>query len=198
MSLFDRLKDALDRGLPGPHYDVSADMHAPGSHAQAAVLVPITARSEPGLILTQRPEWLRRHAGQVAFPGGRMDPEDADEIATALREAQEEIGLPPGQVRIIGKAPPYLSGSGFHITPVLGIVPPDLIYEPCPDEVASIFEVPLSFVLDRANAELRTTDWNGIERQYFDMQWQGRRIWGVTAGILHNLSHQLGWPFDKS
>lgn len=194
MSLYDRLRAALESGQPGPFHDVRTASLEAGEIMSAAVLVAITERDDPGVILTQRPEWLRRHAGQVAFPGGRIDPDDADAVAAALREAEEEIGLPPDAVRVVGTAAPYLSGSGFHITPVLGLVTPDLTYVPCPEEVDSIFEVPLAFLLDPANSALKYGEWKGVAREYRDIQWQDRRIWGVTAAIIYNLSHQLGWP----
>lgn len=196
MNLYDKLRVALEAGAPGPFRDGRVGREKQRSAQPAAVLVPITERPVPGVILTQRPEWLRRHAGQVAFPGGRADAQDSDLIATALREAQEEIGLSPDLVRIVGEASPYVSGSGFHITPVLGLIPPDAPLAPCPNEVESIFEVPFDFLFDRDNAELKTGEWRGEKHQYLDMYWQDRRIWGVTAGIVHNLSHQLGWPFE--
>ncbi len=162
------------------------------THRPAAVLIPITDRAEPGVILTQRPNWLRSHAGQVAFPGGKIDAEDADEIAAALREADEELAIPPSLVRVIGTADVYYSGSGYRITPVVGLIPPDLDLVPNPEEVDDYFEVPLSFLLDPANLAKRSAIWQGAERQYYDMQWQDRRIWGVTAGIIANLARRLG------
>jgi 8-oxo-dGTP pyrophosphatase MutT (NUDIX family) len=161
------------------------------THRPAAVLIAITNRTEPGVILTQRTPWLRSHAGQVAFPGGKIDLDDADEIAAALREAEEELALPRDQVRIIGKADVYYSGSGYRITPVIGIIPPDLDLVPNPGEVEDYFEVPLSFLLDPTNLAKRVGIWQGQERHYYDMQWQGRRIWGVTAGIIANLARRL-------
>ncbi len=167
------------------------------THRPAAVLIPVTDRKEPGVILTQRPAWLRSHAGQVAFPGGKIDLDDADEIAAALREADEELAIPPTQVRVIGIADVYYSGSGYRITPVVGLIPPDLDLIPNPGEVEDYFEVPLSFLLDPTNMAKRSGIWpdkNGIghERHYYDMQWQDRRIWGVTAGIIANLAKRIG------
>lgn len=162
-----------------------------GAHRPAAVLIPITDRPEPGVILTQRPDWLRSHAGQVAFPGGKIDDGDANPIDAALREAEEELGLPRAEVRIIGTADTYFSGSGYEIVPVVGIIPPDLPLTPNPDEVSDWFEVPLSFLLDTGNAEKKRVDWGGHMREYYDMQWGERRIWGVTAGIIANLAARL-------
>lgn len=162
-----------------------------GSHRPAAVLIPITDRAEPGVILTQRPDWLRSHAGQVAFPGGKIDETDTDPIDAALREAWEELALPREQVKIIGVADTYFSGSGYKIVPVVGLIPPNLNFTPNPGEVADWFEVPLSFLLDRSNAEKKQVDWGGQTREYYDMQWGDRRIWGVTAGIIANLAARL-------
>lgn len=160
-------------------------------HRPAAVLIPITQRAEPGVILTQRPAWLRSHAGQVAFPGGKIDDTDTDEVSAALREAQEELSLNPDDVNVIGVADTYYSGSGYRIAPVVGIIPPDLPLLANPDEVEDWFEVPLSFLLDPANAMKKEARWNGQWRTYYDMQWQDRRIWGVTAGIIANLVRRL-------
>ncbi len=191
MSLYDRLSDALaaSEGLPGED-----EAHIPldgGLHIPAAVLIAVTDRPQPGVILTQRPDYLRSHPGQIAFPGGKIDPEDVSPIAAALREADEELGLSPDHVRVIGTADLYRSGSGFAITPVLGVIPPDLSYSPNPGEVADWFEVPLDFVLDRANHVHHSTMWKGAQRNYIEIMWGQRRIWGVTAGIIANLSRRL-------
>ena len=157
----------------------------------AAVLIAVTDRREPGLILTQRPTHLRRHAGQIALPGGRADAEDSDSIATALREAQEEIGLDPTDVEIIGTTDVYQTGTGFIITPVVGIIPPDLQFTADEIEVAEIFEVPFAYVMDPANQVLKTGLWQGHMRNYYEITWQERRIWGATAGMLVNLAARL-------
>lgn len=157
----------------------------------AAVLIPITDRDRPGVILTQRPNWLRSHAGQVAFPGGKIDDSDADAIDAALREAEEELALPREHVTVLGEADTYFSGSGYRIVPVIGVIPPDLPLIANPQEVDDWFEVPLDFLLDPANLEKRQAIWQGQERQYYDMDWQGRRIWGVTAGIIANLARRI-------
>ena len=161
------------------------------NHREAAVLIPITDRPEPGVILTLRPSWLRSHAGQVAFPGGKVDENDADAVAAALREANEELLIPPSQVNVIGMADTYFSGSGYRIEPVVGIIPPDLPLRANPEEVEDWFEVPLAFLLDPANSVKKETMWNGQQRMYLDMQWGERRIWGVTAGIIANLARRL-------
>jgi 8-oxo-dGTP pyrophosphatase MutT (NUDIX family) len=163
----------------------------PAEAVAAAVLVPVVLRAEPTLILTQRTAHLRSHAGQVAFPGGRVDPEDRDAVATALREAEEEIGLSPALVDVIGTAPPYLTGTGYAVTPVIGLLPPDPPLRLNAHEVASIFEVPLAYALDPGNRELRETEWRGALRRYYVIEWDGRMIWGATAAMLVNLACQI-------
>ena len=158
----------------------------------AAVLVPVTDRPRPGVILTQRTETMRRHAGQVAFPGGRLDPGE-DVIAAALREAKEEIGLPPSLVEVIGTADRYRTVTGYAVTPVVGVVPPDLPVVPSEAEVASVFEVPLDFLLDHANHRQETVDWEGQPRHYYEIRWEDRRIWGATAAMIVNLARRLQW-----
>ena len=160
-------------------------------YREAAVLIAITDRPDPGVILTQRPEWLRSHAGQVAFPGGKIDAGDADAIAAALREAEEELAMPRKDVNVLGETDIYHTGSGYRIAPVVGIIPPDLSLIANPDEVSDWFEVPLAFLLDPSNLEKRNGIWQGQNRQYYDMTWQGRRIWGVTAGIIANLARRI-------
>ena len=160
----------------------------------AAVLIAVTDRAEPGVILTQRPETMRRHAGQAAFPGGRVDADDADVVAAALREAEEEIGLPRHIPEVIGTVDLYRTITSYTITPVLAVIPPDLPLVANPDEVSHIFEVPLSFLLDPANHVAKAADWNGRERHFIEMHWQGHRIWGATAAMIVNLSRRLTWP----
>ncbi|ESZ88592.1 MAG: NUDIX hydrolase [Blastomonas sp. CACIA14H2] len=191
MSLYDRLAEALAASQGLESIDEAHIRPDRGVHIPAAVLIAITDRPQPGVILTQRPDYLRSHPGQVAFPGGKIDPEDEDAIAAALREADEELGLAPGNVRVIGTGDVYRSGSGFAITPVLGVIPPDLSYSPNPGEVADWFEVPLDFVLDPANHARQSTFWKGAQRNYIEIMWGQRRIWGVTAGIIANLSRRL-------
>ena len=173
--------------LVGDHRDLPATL------ADAAVLVAITDRAAPGVILTRRTEHLRRHPGQIAFPGGRVDPGDEDAVAAALREAEEEIALPRAAVEVIGTADRYRTGTGFDITPVIGVVPPDLPFVAAEAEVASVFEVPLAFLFDPANQVEASAVWQGAQRRYYEIVWGERRIWGVTAGIIVNLSRRLQW-----
>ncbi|WP_293882741.1 CoA pyrophosphatase [Sphingomonas sp.] len=172
-------------------FDGDRDMVDARSYVDAAVLIAVTERAEPGLILTLRPETMRRHAGQVAFPGGRVDPQDSDAVAAALREAYEEVALVPTDVEIIGTLRPYRTGTEYEIVPVLGVIAPDLPLIPHDAEVAAVFEVPLAFVLDPANRVERRAIWNGAERRYLEIIWGERRIWGATAAMLANLAARL-------
>lgn len=195
MTLYDRLQRALadGHGLAN-RAPVDDERHlAPmgGRHVPAAVLIAVTERPRPGVILTQRPQTMRSHAGQIAFPGGKIDPEDADAVAAALREAEEELAMPRTAVSVIGTSDEYRSGSGFAITPVLGVITPDLPFRPSPHEVDDWFEAPLDFLLDPANHVLRSAHWQGHERRYWEIMWGERRIWGVTAGIIANLARRL-------
>lgn len=154
----------------------------------AAVLVPVVETGgEASLILTRRTDTLRQHSGQVAFPGGAIDPEDASAEAAALREAHEEIGLDADHVETIGRLPDYLTGSGFRITPVLSVLRPGFELKINPDEVDAVFEVPLSFLMDEANHRQESRMWQGHERHYYVMPYRDWFIWGVTAGILRTL-----------
>ncbi len=194
MTLAARLHAALADTMhhPVPYAsDIGERPETPGT--PAAVLIALTDRADPGIILTQRPETMRRHAGQVAFPGGRIDPEDEDAIAAALREAEEEVALPRAAVRVIQSMPLYRTITGFDITPVLAVVPPDLPLVPCDQEVAAVFEVPLRFLLDPANRREQSIMVDGVQRRYFEIHWGERRIWGATAAMLANLSARLQW-----
>ena len=196
MSLAARLREALDLGhtrspelLPGDPRDPLVDEDQPVT--PAAVLVPVVERPQPTVILTVRTDLMRKHAGQVAFPGGRIDPEDRDAVAAALREAEEEIGLPRHMVEVIGTADRYRTITGYEVTPVIGVVPPDLPLVPQLGEVAAIFEAPLDYILDPARQAIRTVEWRGRERSYYEIEWEGRRIWGATAAMIVNLSRRL-------
>ncbi len=191
MMLAERLRAAIARSAGGTMLGGDDDELATrGDMAAAAVLVAITDRPEPGVILTQRTETLRKHPGQVAFPGGRLDPGE-DAIAAALREAEEEIALPRTVPHVIATLEPYRTGTGFEIVPVLAVVPPDLPLIAAEAEVASVFEVPLAFLLNIANHAPRTALWQGAERHYVEIMWNDRRIWGATAGMIVNLSRRL-------
>jgi 8-oxo-dGTP pyrophosphatase MutT (NUDIX family) len=155
------------------------------------VLVPVVDRLRPTVILTLRPETMRKHPGQISFPGGRLDPEDAGPIEAALREAEEEIGLARDKVEVIGVADRYRTVTGFEVTPVIGIVAPDVELSPHPGEVAAMFEAPLDYLLDPAHQAVRTAMWRGRERSYFEIDYEGRRIWGATAAMIVNLSRRL-------
>jgi 8-oxo-dGTP pyrophosphatase MutT (NUDIX family) len=192
MSLADRLRAALSSTpsappLEGDLVELGADRDVP-----AAVLVAITDRTEPGVILTVRREHLRTHAGQVAFPGGRLDPGE-DAVTAALREAQEEVFLDPAKVEIIGSIDPYRTVTSYSVTPVVGVIPPDLPLEPHEHEVADWFEAPLAFVLDPANQIRRNALFRGRGRHYYEIIWQDRRIWGATAAMIVNLARRLQW-----
>jgi 8-oxo-dGTP pyrophosphatase MutT (NUDIX family) len=186
---------AYDRGAPvGDHVfnPQLADVLLRMERSQAAVLVPIVHREpEATLLLTVRTGGLRAHAGQIAFPGGRIDAGDAGPEAAALREAEEEIGLSPDYVEALCLGPDYLTGSGYHVAPVLAIVRPDFRLRLNPAEVADVFEVPLSFVMDPANHRTATRFWQGADRIFLEMPWEDRHIWGITAGILRVLYERL-------
>lgn len=197
-TLADRLREALDARpahgtvlLAGDHHDAAlvdgATLHP------AAVLVAVTDRARPGVILTQRPATMRRHAGQIAFPGGRIDPGDDGPIEAALREAEEEIALARRDVTVIGIADRYRTVTGFEVTPVVGVIPPDLTMVANAAEVDSVFEVPLDFILDTGNHVEASIEWQGRQRHYYEINWNGHRIWGATAAMIVNLSRRLGW-----
>lgn len=159
----------------------------------AAVLIPIIMHAEgPTLLFTQRTAHLTDHAGQVSFPGGRTEPSDASAIETALREAEEEIGLPRSEVEVIGSLPEYFTGTGYRVTPVAGLIQPPATLRADPDEVAEIFEVPLAFLMDGLNHQLRTFDLpDGYRRTFYAMPYERFFIWGATAAMLRNLFHLL-------
>jgi 8-oxo-dGTP pyrophosphatase MutT (NUDIX family) len=168
---------------------------APGvkvKRTPAAVLVPLVEHADGFTILfTQRNADLKHHAGQISFPGGRMEPDDASVEAAALREATEEIGLDPACVDILGRLESYLTITGYEVTPVVGAVAPPLELKLDPAEVTDVFEVPLSFFMDAANHHRVTRDYNGITRAYYAMPFGERYIWGATAGMLLNLYEVL-------
>jgi 8-oxo-dGTP pyrophosphatase MutT (NUDIX family) len=164
-----------------------------GRRVPAAVLVPIVARmSGPTVLLTVRTPHLEHHAGQICFPGGRIEPSDAHAAAAALREAEEETGLDPARVEVLGSLAPYDTVTGFRIHPVVGWVEPPVALRADPFEVAELFEVPLAFLLDLSHYRRESYEWQGLRRSYWVVPWQGYRIWGATAGILRNMAATLG------
>ena len=192
MTLADRLRaalaaPALEPPLIGDLSELRAQAEVP-----AAVLIAVIDRPAPGLILTVRREHLRTHAGQIAFPGGRIDPGE-DAITAALREAHEEVLVPTDQVDVIGEIEPYRTVTGYVVTPVLGVLPPDLALEPHEHEVADVFEAPLDFVLAPSNQLRKSALFQGQTRHYYEIVWNDRRIWGATAAMIVNLSRRLQW-----
>jgi 8-oxo-dGTP pyrophosphatase MutT (NUDIX family) len=158
----------------------------------AAVLVPLIHREpEATLLFTERTSGLRAHPGQIAFPGGRVDPEDSGPVAAALREANEEIGLEAHFVETVGRGPDYLTGSGYHVALVIAVVSPGFALKPNPAEVATVFEVPLSFLMDPRNHLKGSRIWNGKARSFYEMPFGEHHIWGITAGIVRVLYERL-------
>jgi 8-oxo-dGTP pyrophosphatase MutT (NUDIX family) len=155
-------------------------------------LVPLVDhRGGMTVLLTQRTAHLKAHAGQISFPGGRIEEADTDAIAAALRETEEEVGLPPERVQVVGQLDNYVTGTGFEITPVVGFVDPPYPIAIDPFEVAEAFEVPLSYILDRRNHQRVERDSGSLRRSFFVLPYEGRNIWGATAGILVNLAEVL-------
>ncbi|ODU00076.1 MAG: hypothetical protein ABS83_00540 [Rhodospirillales bacterium SCN 65-16] len=188
----------LASGLPvlqpplGSDFSLSGVVPLPEVWRPAAVLVPLVRR-DAGLtvLLTQRTEDMPSHAGQIAFPGGRRQAEDPDEIATALRETEEEVGLTRDFIEVIGSMDHYRTGTGYEITPIVGIVTPGFTARADPREVADVFEVPLDHFLDERNHRIDSRVWQGRERRYYAMPYGERYIWGATAGMLKNLQFVL-------
>ncbi|OZP44113.1 CoA pyrophosphatase [Enterobacter hormaechei] len=159
---------------------------------QAAVLIPVVRREQPGLLLTQRSLHMRKHAGQVAFPGGAVDSTDASLIAAALREAHEEVAIPPEAVEVIGVLPPVDSVTGFQVTPVVGIIPPDLQYHASVDEVSAVFEMPLEEALRLGRYHPLDIHRRGHDHRVWLSWYQHYFVWGMTAGIIRELALQIG------
>lgn len=194
--LFERLGEP-DRRAPGRgDYDLNPKWRETLDGERvlrpAAVLIPIIERGEDlSVLFTRRADHLARHAGQVSFPGGRLDEGDGDEIAAALRETEEEVGLHRSFVTVVGQLDRYETGTGFSIHPLVALVRDGFTLSIDTREVAEAFEVPLGFLMDPTNHERRTTMWQGRERSFYFMTYDGHYIWGATAGILINLYERL-------
>jgi 8-oxo-dGTP pyrophosphatase MutT (NUDIX family) len=157
----------------------------------AAVLVPVVLGEQPSILLTKRTSHLKKHAGQISFPGGRIDPEDSSPEAAALREAQEEIGLDSASVEVLGRLTDHVTGTGYRITPVLSVLPPDLIYQVSPHEVEAIFELPMDVVMDPDAPRRQRQHVGGVWREYWVWPHPDHFIWGATAAILVQLAQRL-------
>jgi 8-oxo-dGTP pyrophosphatase MutT (NUDIX family) len=183
---------AFRRAIRGDH-DLNPGLTPPSTALRpAAVLVPLIDHSGGmSVLLTQRTAHLTAHAGQISFPGGRIEEADADAVAAALRETEEEIGLPRDRVSVVGRLDNYVTGTGFEIAPIVGIVDPPFSIAIDPFEVAEAFEVPLAFILDRRNHQRVEREVGARSRSYFILPFEGRNIWGATAGILVNLAEVL-------
>ena len=193
----DPLRRRSPRSSDGPviirgDHDLNPGMLPEPQPTAAAVLVPLIERPQ-GLtvLLTLRTDHLAAHAGQVSFPGGRIDARDADATAAALREAEEEIGLPPRLVEVIGRLDTYVTRTGFEVVPLVGFVDPGFEPRPDPIEVAEAFEVPLDFLVDPANHRRQSREYQGTLRWFYAMPWERHYIWGATAGMLVNLAEVL-------
>ncbi len=185
-----RLASGLPVATPpiGSDFSLNGVVAMPEAWRPASVLVPLVRR-EPAItvLLTQRTEDMPSHAGQIAFPGGRRQAEDIDATATALRETEEEVGLTRDFIEVIGPMDQYRTGTGYEITPIVGIVTPGFTMRADPREVADVFEVPLDHFLDERNHRIDSRVWQGRERRYYAMPYGERYIWGATAGMLKNL-----------
>jgi 8-oxo-dGTP pyrophosphatase MutT (NUDIX family) len=190
--LSERLRKALDQPPAEPLLEGDLAEERAKATLPAAVLMAVTDRLEPGLLLTVRHADLRTHAGQIAFPGGRIDPGE-DAVAAALREAHEEIGLDSAVVEVVGAIEPYRTVTGYIVTPVVAVVPAELSLQPHEPEVADWFEAPLDFLLDPAQQQRRSALFEGRTRHYYEIVWHDRRIWGATAAMIINLSRRLQW-----
>jgi 8-oxo-dGTP pyrophosphatase MutT (NUDIX family) len=193
-ALFDRVAELFEAGHAAapPALWLDPRIQEIEHFTPAAVLIAITERERPGILFLHRPATMRAHAGQIAFPGGRIDPGETA-VEAALREAWEELGIKPADVQVVGPTDLYRTGSGYEITPVLGIVPSDIEIVPNPAEVSQWFEAPVDFVLDPANQMQKTVEHEGHLHPFVEVDWRGHAIWGVTGAILHNLAGRLRW-----
>jgi 8-oxo-dGTP pyrophosphatase MutT (NUDIX family) len=168
------------------------ELVAKNAFHDAAVLIPVIGETDaPSVLLTRRADSLRTHSGQVAFPGGKIDAEDMDPVAAAIRECEEETGIGASHIDVVGQLPDYMAGSGFRISPVLAVIAPGYRIDPNPDEVDAVFEVPLAFLMDQANHQKGSREFQGRERFYYEMPYDGWYIWGVTAGIIRLMYERL-------
>ena len=183
---------AMRDTVRGDH-DLNPGMTPPSTALRpAAVLVPLIDRHDAmSVLLTQRTPHLSAHAGQISFPGGRIEESDHDAVAAALRDTEEEVGLPRERVNVVGRLDTYVTGTGFEIAPIVGLVDPPFPLAIDPFEVAEAFEVPLAFILDRRNHQRIEREVGARSRSYFVLPYEGRNIWGATAGILVNLAEVL-------
>ena len=191
--------ELLRTGLPDPGEDRRGDndlspglLMPEGPRVPAAVLVPIVDRDEPQVLFTKRSADLKKHAGQISFPGGRIDPGDRDPVDAALREMEEEVAIPRRNVDVIGRLNLYQTGTGFDITPVVGVLPPSINPVGNPGEVADVFEVPLDYLLNEDHHRKESAMWKGQLRHFFVIPYQDHMIWGATAGMLVNLAQVMG------
>ena len=197
--LLARLRGALLplNAPPGPrgwNHDDMAELIGAAPRRPAAVLIGIRDDREQRVVLTVRTDTLQQHAGQVAFPGGRVEPDDLDVVATALRESEEEIGLDAGMVTPLGFLEAFETISGYSVTPVVARIAANAVLKPDPGEVAEVFEVPFAFFMEPANLRRYTMDFRGHRRDMVEFLHAGYRIWGVTAAILYNLLKRMGHP----
>jgi len=183
--------ESLAPGRRGDH-EMNPELLPEGPLRQAAVLVPLIDHTDGiSVMLTKRTDDLPTHAGQISFPGGGIETGDADAVAAALRETEEEVGVPPDMVEVIGRLDDYVTRTGYLVTPVVGLIVPPYPVQPDPSEVDEVFEVPLEYVLDPANHETHSRVWQGAERFFYVLPYEGRHIWGATAGMLVNLYEVL-------
>jgi 8-oxo-dGTP pyrophosphatase MutT (NUDIX family) len=175
----------------GPEHGDDVEPARSGALIPAAVLVPVILGEQPSVLLTKRTSHLKAHAGQVSFPGGRIDPEDSGPEDAALREAWEEVGLCRRSVEVLGRMDRYVTGTGYRITPVLGLLPPGLAYRPSEDEVESVFELPMAVVLDPDAPRRQRQHVKGVWREYWVWPHPDHYIWGATAAILVHLAQRL-------